>query len=244
MLVTGGASGLGAASARAIQAKGAHVAVMDLRLEDAQRIASAVGGVAVGADITDIASLKQAFAELSASLGTLDVLVHCAGTASMGPVIAADVDAVAANVAQAIAINLTGALNTAALFANQVARENKDEDNGVIIFTASGAAFDGVPGASAYSAAKGGVVSMTLALARELGERGIRVNTISPGPMATPMLEDVPTEYVDAIGQQTPFSKRPGDPTAFADLAVHICENGHMNGAVLRLDGGHRTPYP
>lgn len=162
----------------------------------------------------------------------------------MRPIIGADVDGAASHISRAIAVNLTGALNVATLFANQVQGEGANEENGVIVFTASGAAFDGVPGASAYSAAKGGIVGMTLALARELGGQGIRVNTISPGPMATPMLKDVPAEYVDAIGQQTPFPNRPGEPSDFAALALHICENGHLNGAVMRLDGGHRTPYP
>lgn len=239
VLITGAASGLGAACARAMAAKGTQLALLDLNVEGL----TAPDALMLRCDITKKDSLHRAFADLAA-FGGADILIHCAGNAAMQPLGGVSVGDTLDRMTASVQINLTAALHIAALFVDQVGGSEAVQENAVMIFTASGAAFDGVPGAAAYSAAKGGIVSMTLAMAREMGPRGIRVNTISPGPMATPMLADVPEEYVAAIAAQTPFPGRPGRPEDFASLALHICENEHMNGAIVRLDGGHRTPYP
>ncbi|MEL7029641.1 MAG: SDR family NAD(P)-dependent oxidoreductase, partial [Pseudomonadota bacterium] len=182
-LVTGAASGMGLATAAALKAAGARVGLMDVNHARLQSVAHDLSLAYAAADISDRASLRAGIETIEDHIGPMRILVNCAGVIGMEPLISEDADAAFAQMQRTIAINLTGALNVSSLFAGCIAKDGVGEERGVIILVASGAAFDGVPGSCAYSAAKGGVVSLTLAMARELGPQGIRVNTISPGPI-------------------------------------------------------------
>lgn len=247
-VVTGGASGLGRATAEALAAKGARVAIFDLNEEDGQSLAARIGGVFSRVDVTSDESVAEGFARARAAHGQERVLVNCAGigfaikTASRdrvtGAIKAHDLE----RFMRTIAVNLVGtfrciATSAAGMLEIDLAR---DEERGVIVNTASVAAEDGQIGQIAYAASKAGVVGMTLPAARDLSAEGIRVNTILPGIFETPMLMGAPQAVIDALGASVPFPRRLGQPGEYAALALHMIENGYFNGASIRLDGAIR----
>ena len=241
VLITGGGSGLGAATARAMAAKGAKVSVLDVRKENAEAVAGEIKGVALGADVTNEEQVKAAIAKAEAAHGITRVLVNCAGVGNairtVGKTGAFPLD----QFTRVININLIGTFNVIRLVAERlVTAEPVGEERGVIINTASVAAYDGQIGQAAYSASKGGVVGMTLPVARDLASMLIRVNTIAPGLFLTPLLKGLPEEAQKSLAQQVPHPARLGDPSEYAGLAVHIVENPMLNGETIRLDGAIR----
>lgn len=240
-LVTGGASGLGLATARRLTAAGAHVTIIDLGSSKGEEIASELGGLFVPADVTSVDEVKAAVAAAQAA-APLRVVVNCAGIAPPAKVLDRDgTPAVLADFERIVRINLVGTFNVISQAAAVIAaNELHDEERGVIVNTASVAAFDGQIGQPAYSASKGGVHAMTLPIARELARHAIRVCTIAPGIMETPMLMGLPQEAQDSLGQQVPFPARLGRPDEYAALVQQIVENGYLNGETIRLDGAIR----
>ena len=242
-LVTGGGSGLGEATARELAHLGARVAVLDINLANAQKVAGEIGGVAVQCDITDGASLQAAIDAAAASHGPARILAHIAGIGAAKRVIGKDGNAAPLeDFARIINVNLIGTYNAARLFAAACAKLEplEDGERGVMVFTASVAAFDGQVGQQAYSASKGGVVGMTLPMARDLAQHGIRVCTIAPGLFATPLMRTLPEPVQQSLAASIPFPPRLGKPEEFAQLAAHIVTNTHLNGEVIRLDGALR----
>ena len=242
-LVTGGASGLGEATARALAAQGAKVAVLDRNAELAEKVASEIGGVACPCDITDPASVQAASDAAAAAHGSARMLMNIAGIGSAKRVVQKDGSAAPLeDFAKVINVNLIGTYNVSRLFAAACARLDalEDGERGVMLFTASVAAFDGQVGQQAYSASKGGVVGMTLPMARDLAQHGIRVCTIAPGLFATPLMRTLPEAVQQSLAASIPFPPRLGKPEEFAELACHIVTNGHLNGEVIRLDGALR----
>ena len=241
-VVTGGASGLGEATARALAARGAKVAVFDVGIEKAQKVAADIGGIALKVDVSSAEAGEAAFEEVSGKLGTPRILVNCAGIGiamkTTGKEGAHPLDLYE----KVIKVNLIGTFNMIRLMA--VRAEKLDPldggERGIIINTASVAAYDGQIGQAAYSSSKGGVVGMTLPVARDLSRAGIRVCTIAPGLFKTPMMAGLPQEAQDSLGQQVPFPPRLGDPSEYAALACHIVENTMLNGETIRLDGAIR----
>src|SRR5579872_132870 len=241
VIITGGGSGLGAATARAMAAKGAKVACLDVRKENADAVANEVKGIALGADVTDEEQVKAALAKAEAAHGIARILVNCAGIGTASRTISKNGPFPYELFKRTININLVGTFNVIRLFAERLATaEPIGEERGVIINTASVAAFDGQIGQAAYSASKGGVVGMTLPIARELARNGIRVMTIAPGIFDTPLLGTLPEPARISLGQQVPFPPRLGRPGEYAALAKHIIENEMLNGEVIRLDGAIR----
>ncbi|PTM96174.1 3-hydroxyacyl-CoA dehydrogenase [Mycoplana dimorpha] len=243
-LVTGGGSGLGAAVARMLAADGASVVVADVNAEAGARIVEEIGEAAMFVR-TDVTQEKDAQAAVAAALerfGHLHGLVNCAGVAPGEKVVGRDGPHRLDSFARTIAINLVGTFNMIRLAAEAIAREAPDGEGerGVIVSTASVAAFDGQIGQAAYAASKGGVAAMTLPVARELARFGIRVVTIAPGIFETPMMAGMPQEVQDGLGKSVPFPPRLGRPPEFAALVRHICENTMLNGEVIRLDGALR----
>jgi NAD(P)-dependent dehydrogenase (short-subunit alcohol dehydrogenase family) len=242
-LVTGGGSGLGEATAREIARLGAKVAVLDLNLENAQRVAADIGGVAVQCNVSDEASMQAAIEQAAAAHGPARILMQIAGIGSAKRVVGKDGNAAPlADFARVINVNLIGTYNAARLFAAACAKLDplEDGERGVMVFTASVAAFDGQVGQQAYSASKAGVVGMTLPMARDLAQHGIRVCTIAPGLFATPLMKELPEAVQESLAKSIPFPNRLGKPEEFAELAAHIVSNGHLNGEVIRLDGALR----
>ncbi len=244
VLVTGAASGLGNATARRFAADGARVVIVDLpgeRLDAAVAELSAVGDVvAAPADVTDEAQLAAAVA-VAAGRGPLRVAVACAGIAPPTKTFGKRGVAPLEGFVQVVMVNLVGTFNLFRLAAEQMAgNEVVDGDRGVLIGTASVAAFDGQVGQAAYSASKGGVAAMTLPVARDLAEHAVRVMTIAPGIMDTPMLAGLPEAARESLGKQVPHPARLGRPEEYADLAAHIVANGLLNGETVRLDGAIR----
>jgi NAD(P)-dependent dehydrogenase (short-subunit alcohol dehydrogenase family) len=242
-LVTGGASGLGEATARELARLGAKVAVLDRNGELAQKVASEIGGVACACDITDTASVTAALEKAAAAHGPARILMNIAGIGSAKRVVGKDGNpAPLEDFQRVVNVNLIGAYNVTRLFAAACAKLNPDEggERGVILFTASVAAFDGQVGQQAYSASKGGLVGMTLPMARDLAQHGIRVCTIAPGLFATPLLMELPEAVQQSLAASIPFPPRLGKPSEFAELACHVVTNGHLNGEVIRLDGALR----
>jgi NAD(P)-dependent dehydrogenase (short-subunit alcohol dehydrogenase family) len=242
-LVTGGGSGLGEATARELARLGARVAVLDLNLDNAQRVAKDIGGLAVQCNVSDEASMQAAIEQAAAAHGPARILMQIAGIGSAKRVVGKDGSAAPlADFARVINVNLIGTYNAARLFAAACAKLDPMEDGerGVMVFTASVAAFDGQVGQQAYSASKAGVVGMTLPMARDLAQHGIRVCTIAPGLFATPLLKELPEPVQASLAQSIPFPQRLGKPEEFAQLAAHIVSNGHLNGEVIRLDGALR----
>ena len=241
-VVTGGGSGLGEATARALAARGAKVAVFDVGIEKAQKVAADIGGIALKVDVSSAEAGEAAFEEVAGKLGTPRILVNCAGIGiamkTTGKEGAHPLDLYE----KVIKVNLIGTFNMIRLMA--VRAEKLDPldggERGIIINTASVAAYDGQIGQAAYSSSKGGVVGMTLPVARDLSRAGIRVCTIAPGLFKTPMMAGLPQEAQDSLGQQVPFPPRLGDPTEYAALACHIVENTMLNGETIRLDGAIR----
>lgn len=245
-LVTGGASGLGAASVRMIANAGGNAIVLDLNRELGERIASTLHPAArfVQADVSDPLEVESAVEAAFESYGALHIAINCAGIGDPQRVLGksgpADLDRFAA----VVRINLIGTFNVARLAAAAMARNepNEEGERGVIINTASIAAFDGQVGQAAYAASKGGIVSLTLPMARDLARHGIRVMTIAPGLFDTPMAAGITEEIKSALAASIPFPPRFGNPAEYARLARHIIENPMLNGEVIRLDGALRMP--
>ena len=246
-VVTGGGSGLGEAVARALAAHGARVGVLDINGAAAQRVAAQIGGVACHCDITDSASVTAALDAAGAAHGAARIVMNIAGIGSAKRIIAKDgAPAPLEDFERVIRVNLIGTYNVARLAAARMAALAPVEDaansleRGVMVNTASVAAFDGQVGQEAYSASKGGIVGMTLPLARDLAQWGIRVVTIAPGLFATPLMKELPEAVQQSLAASIPFPKRLGQPEEFASLALEIVRNIHLNGEVIRLDGALR----
>ena len=241
-LVTGGASGLGAATAQMAAANGAKVVIADLQVEAGEKLAKDLGGKYCKCDVTSEADGKAAVETAVKGFGGLNVLVNCAGIGVAERTIGKDAPHDLARFARVININLIGTFNMIRLAAVAMAggQPNAGGERGVIVNTASVAAFDGQIGQAAYSASKGGVVGMTLPIARDLSRNGIRVVTIAPGLFLTPMLLGLPKEAQDSLGKQVPFPPRLGKPEEYAQLARAIVENEMLNGETIRLDGAIR----
>ncbi|MDO8904307.1 SDR family NAD(P)-dependent oxidoreductase [Hydrogenophaga sp.] len=242
-LVTGGGSGLGEATARELARLGAKVAVLDVNLDNAKRVASEIHGIACHCDITNTDSLQAALDEAAAAHGPARILMNIAGIGSAKRVVAKDGSpAPLEDFAKVINVNLIGTYNASRLFAAACARLDplEDGERGVMMFTASVAAFDGQVGQQAYSASKGGLVGMTLPMARDLAQHGIRVCTIAPGLFSTPLMKQLPEPVQASLAASIPFPPRLGKPEEFAQLAAHIVTNTHLNGEVIRLDGALR----
>ncbi len=242
-LVTGGASGLGEATARELARMGAKVAVLDVNMELAEKVAAEIGGVACQCDITNADSMAAAIAKAAAKHGPARILMNIAGIGTAKRIVQKDGSpAPLEEFARVVNINLIGTYNASRLFAAECAKLAPLEDNerGVMLFTASVAAFDGQVGQQAYSASKGGLVGMTLPMARDLAQHGIRVCTIAPGLFATPLMRQLPEPVQQSLAASIPFPQRLGKPEEFAQLACHIVTNTHLNGEVIRLDGALR----
>ena len=242
-LVTGGGSGLGEATARELARLGAKVAVLDVNLDNAKKVAADIGGIALQADVTSGPSMEAALAEAAAAHGPARILMQIAGIGTAKRVIGKDGNAASLeDFAKVVNVNLIGTYNAARLFAAACAKlpPMEDGERGVMVFTASVAAFDGQVGQQAYSASKGGVVGMTLPMARDLAQHGIRVCTIAPGLFSTPLMRTLPQPVQASLAASIPFPPRLGKPEEFAELACHIVTNGHLNGEVIRLDGALR----
>jgi NAD(P)-dependent dehydrogenase (short-subunit alcohol dehydrogenase family) len=242
-IVTGGASGMGAETARALAAAGARVTVMDVNKDALSGVAKGIGGLAVECDVTSAGSAEAAVAEAKAVHGTARVLVNCAGIATAKRIVGRDGPMPLEDFTRVINVNLVGSFNLMRLVAADLYAEEPLDDigeRGVIVNTASVAAFEGQIGQAAYSASKGGIVALTIQAARDLSGKGIRVMTIAPGFIATPMLLGMPREVQDSLAQQTPFPKRFGRPDEYSSLVMHIIGNQMLNGDVIRLDGAAR----
>jgi NAD(P)-dependent dehydrogenase (short-subunit alcohol dehydrogenase family) len=241
-LVTGGASGLGLATARRLAEQGAAVVLLDLPNAPGEQAVAGIAGKAVfaPADVTSEADVTAAL-DVAADLGPLRIAVNCAGIGTAGRVIGRNGVLPLSEFARVVTVNLVGTFNVIRLAAERIAAtEIVDGERGVIVNTASVAAFDGQIGQAAYSASKGGVVGMTLPIARDLADKLIRVMTIAPGLFKTPMLEGLPQEAQDSLGAQVPHPSRLGDPSEYAALVEHIVSNPMLNGEVIRLDGAIR----
>ena len=240
-IITGGASGLGAATARMIAAAGGKVVLADVQVEAGQALAAELGGTFVKCDVTSEADGLATVAAATA-LGTLRGLVNCAGVAPAIKTVGKDGPHPLESFQRAININLVGTFNMARLAADAMGKTAAAEhgERGVIIMTASVAAYDGQIGQAAYGASKAGVVGLTLPMARDLSRSGIRVMTIAPGIFETPMLLGMPQEVQDALGKMVPFPPRLGKPSEYAQLAKTIIENVMLNGESIRLDGAIR----
>ncbi|MDH6234906.1 NAD(P)-dependent dehydrogenase (short-subunit alcohol dehydrogenase family) [Mesorhizobium soli] len=241
-IVTGGGSGLGEATARALAARGVKVGVLDIGIDRAHKVADDIGGVAVKCDVASAEGAESAIAEVVEKLGTPRILVNCAGIAVGMKTIGKDGPHPLDVYRTVIEVNLLGTFNMIRLAADRMAKLDPLEggERGVIVNTASVAAFDGQIGQAAYSASKGGVVGMTLPIARDLARSGIRVMTIAPGIFKTPMMSAMPQEVQDSLGAAVPFPPRLGEPSEYAALALHIVENQMLNGETIRLDGAIR----
>ena len=241
-IVTGGGSGLGEATARALAARGARVAVLDIGMEQAGNVAAAIGGVAIRCDVSSAEDGEAAVAEAASRLGEPRLLVNCAGivlgSRTVGRNGAHPLDAFRS----VIEVNLVGSFNMIRLVAERAAKLEplEDGERGVIVNTASVAAYDGQIGQAAYASSKGGIVAMTLPVARDLARSGIRVVTIAPGIFRTPMMAGMPEQVQQGLASAVPFPQRLGDPAEYAALAVHVIGNRMLNGETIRLDGAIR----
>ncbi|WP_022980606.1 SDR family NAD(P)-dependent oxidoreductase [Ideonella sp. B508-1] len=244
-LVTGGGSGLGEAVARALAAQGARVAVLDRQAEAAQRVAADIGGLACPCDITDTAALTAALAQAEAAHGPARILMNIAGIGTARRIVQRDGSpAPLEDFERVVRINLIGTYNVTRLVVARMTTlpplPDTDGERGVVVNTASVAAFDGQVGQEAYAASKAGIAGMTLPLARDLAQFGVRVCTLAPGLFATPLMKELPEEVQQRLAESIPFPRRLGRPEEFAELALHVVRNGHLNGEVIRLDGALR----
>jgi NAD(P)-dependent dehydrogenase (short-subunit alcohol dehydrogenase family) len=241
-LVAGGGSGLGAATAKRLAEAGAKVGVFDRSKEGAEATAKAIDGLALVGDVSSEADVGGAIEALIAKFGPLSIAVNCAGVGTVGKVLGKDGPHSLELFEKTLRVNLLGSFNVVRLAAAKIQGNTPNEggERGVVVNTASVAAFDGQIGQAAYAASKGGVAAMTLPLARELARLGIRVVTIAPGIFDTPMLAGLPEEARKSLGQQVPFPSRLGDPAEFALLVEHVVRNPMLNGETIRLDGALR----
>ena len=240
-IVTGGASGLGEGTARMIAAEGGKVVIADLQEDKGRALAAELGGAFVKCDVASEEDGKAVVAQAT-SMGTLMGLVNCAGIATASKTVGKDGAHTLALYTKTIMVNLVGSFNMIRLAAEAMSKNDPEStgERGVMISTASVAAYDGQIGQAAYSASKGGIVGMTLPIARDLARNGIRNMTIAPGIFGTPMLFGMPQEVQDALAAGVPFPSRLGTPQDYAKLAKHIIENDMLNGEVIRLDGAIR----
>ena len=241
-IVTGGASGLGAETAAQLAAAGCKVACLDINVEGAQATAQKIGGIAVRCDVTSSDSAVAALKEARDKHGPARILINCAGVGPAKRMVGRDGPMPLADFEKVIAINLTGTFNMMRLCAADMQNLSPfaDGERGVIVSTASVAAFDGQIGQPAYASSKGGVAALTLPAARELSQFGVRVMAIAPGIFSTPMLKALPQAAQDSLGVSVPFPKRLGEPREYADLVLFIIRNGYLNGEVIRIDGALR----
>lgn len=243
-LVTGGASGLGAGTARLLAGRGARVVLADLKVAAGAALAAELGsqGRFIETNVADDASARTAIETALGAFGRLDGLINCAGIVHGEKVVGKDGVHSLDAFRRVIEVNLVGTFNMIRLAAEAMAANQPDAggERGIIVNTASVAAFEGQLGQAAYAASKGGIVAMTLPIARELARSGIRVMTVAPGIMETPMLLGMPAEVQDALGKMVPFPSRLGRPEEFASLVAHVIENPYLNGEVIRLDGAIR----
>ena len=241
-IVTGGASGLGAACARALAAAGAMVAIIDVNEKAAAEVADSIKGIAIACDVADSASGEAAMKKAAAAHGPARILVNCAGVGPAKRIVGRDGPMPLADYERVIRINLIGTFNMMRLVAGalQTVEPLAGGERGVIVSTASVAAFEGQIGKAAYSSSKGGVAAVTLPAACEFAKFGIRVLAIAPGIFGTPMLRALPQETQDSLGASVPFPKRLGEPREFAALVLHCVHNAYLNGEVIRLDGALR----
>jgi len=243
-LVTGGASGLGRATAEALAAAGAKVALIDLNADLAAQTAAEIGALATPADVTDPESVKAAMAKAREAHGPARACINCAGIGGSVRIVdrkgqPMDLD----HFRKIIEVNLIGTFNTLRLAAAEMSAQepvNDDGQKGVIVNTASVAGYEGQIGQAAYTASKGGIIGLTIQSARDLSSHGVRVCTIAPGIMLTPLLMGLPQDTLDALGAQVPFPKRTGHASEYGSLAMEIVRNDYLNGEVIRLDGAIR----
>jgi NAD(P)-dependent dehydrogenase (short-subunit alcohol dehydrogenase family) len=241
-IVTGAASGLGAATAKTLAEAGARVAIFDRDAEKGAIVATQIGGRFFPCDVADAASAEAAIADAMAALGTPSILVNCAGIGTAARIVGRDGPMPLDAFERVIRVNLVGSFNMMRLAADAMQQNEPDANGqrGVVISTASVAAFEGQIGQAAYAASKGGIVSLTLPAAREFARFGVRVLAIAPGLFMTPLLEELPTEAIDALGQSIPNPARLGKPEEFANLVLAMVGNDYLNGEVVRLDGALR----
>jgi NAD(P)-dependent dehydrogenase (short-subunit alcohol dehydrogenase family) len=242
-LVSGAGSGLGAASARMLAERGARVALLDMDLDAARAQARSIDGLAIACNVSDATQAEQAVATARAAHGAAAILVNCAGIAPAVRVVGRDGPMALEDFDKVIQVNLVGTFNLLRLAAAGMTTLEPEEDSGecgVIVNTASVSAFEGQIGQAAYSASKAGVAGMTLPIARELARFGVRVMTIAPGLMGTPMLHAMPEAVQQSLAAQVPFPARLGRPEEYASLVAHIVDNPMLNGEVIRLDGAIR----
>jgi NAD(P)-dependent dehydrogenase (short-subunit alcohol dehydrogenase family) len=243
-IVTGAASGLGAATADALRARGAQVTILDRDAARGLATAERIGASFAEADVTDADSAAAAVAAAVAAMGRITVCVNCAGIATAARTLGRDGPHPLDSFRRTVDINLVGSFNVARLAAAEMARNDPDADGqrGVIVNTASVAAFEGQKGQAAYAASKAGIAGLSLPMARDLASQGIRVNAIAPGVFRTPMLEGLGQEVMDGLAADVTFPRRLGEPAEFAALACFMIECNYLNGTVIRLDGALRMP--
>lgn len=243
-LVTGGASGLGAAAARRLAGQGARVAVLDLNAEGAEAVGRELGGVGLGCDVASPEAVEAALGRAAAAVGAPRIVVNCAGVGPAARIVGRNGPMPLAEFSRVIEINLIGTFNVMRLAAAAMAGLEPQEtgERGVVVNTASVAAFEGQIGQAAYAASKGGVAALTLPAAREFARSGIRVVTVAPGILETPMFDGVPDAVREGLHAITQFPPRLGAPDEYAQLVQHIAENPLLNGETVRLDGAVRLP--
>jgi NAD(P)-dependent dehydrogenase (short-subunit alcohol dehydrogenase family) len=241
-IVSGGGSGLGRASAKALAQLGVKVAILDINERAAMEAASETGGLAICADVTDAASVEAAFAAARARHGPARIAVNCAGVGTAGRIVGRDGPLPLDAFRRVIEVNLIGSFNVMRLAAAEMSALEPlaEGERGIIISTASVAAYEGQVGQAAYSASKGGIVALTLPAARELARYGVRVVAIAPGVFATPMVDGLPQDVQRSLSASVPFPSRLGRPEEYAALVLHLCQNPMINGEVIRIDGALR----
>ncbi|HAI28598.1 MULTISPECIES: SDR family NAD(P)-dependent oxidoreductase [unclassified Thalassospira] len=241
-IVTGAASGLGAATAETLANAGARIAAFDLNADGAKATAEKLGGVGYGVDVSNAESVEHAVSKVVKDIGIPSILVNCAGIVHGERIVGREGPADLEAFSKVITVNLIGTFNMMRVAATAMSQNTPSDsgERGVIINTASIAAFEGQIGQAAYAASKGGVASLTLPAARELARHGVRVASIAPGLFGTPMLMGLPDEVQESLAANTPFPKRLGDPYEYGRLAMHICENEMINGETIRIDGAVR----
>ncbi|MCR9257967.1 MAG: SDR family NAD(P)-dependent oxidoreductase [Alphaproteobacteria bacterium] len=241
-IVTGGGSGLGAATARRLAAEGAKVAIVDVNAEGAEAVAKEIGGIAAIADVADAASLEAAFAKARDAHGPASIAIACAGIVRGERIVGKEGASGLDTFRKVVEVNLVGAYNMMRLAAADMAgiEPGEDGERGLIVMTSSVAAFEGQIGQAAYAASKGGIASLVLPAARDLSSKGIRVNAIAPGLFGTPMMFGLPEHVQESLGKSTPFPQRLGTAEEFADLVMTFATNRMLNGEVIRIDGAIR----